>query len=210
MGRKVRRAEPPAKPKQTGPAPPLELGQPSSVAPGLPASDTPHRGPGRPPGPRPVMVGKRRPGRPTKEEAAAKEIERRELEALRPEQARPLVGVVLHALCRAAKGDPPLERDIDLVTPPATAVANKYALSSRWAPELALVGCCFLVVQASRERRAERIAKLEKTPDRAALAQATPPAPASVAPPPVPTVPSLEAVVEAGASSGPHVWEGAP
>lgn len=198
MGRKVRRAQPPAKPQHDRESPPLALGgQPSSPA---PVTGGQTQGVRQPPRPAPAIKrppGK--PGRPSNVEVAAREAERRQLEQLTPEMARPMVGTVLHALCLAAKGDPPLDRDVDLVTPPATMVANKYAVSSKWAPEIALIGSVALVVQGSRSRRADRIRKAEKMPDRADTARATPPAPE----PPPPVAPSLEAVVAAGAGGAP-------
>jgi len=85
-----------------------------------------------------------------------------------PEEMRPLTILILGLICKVAKGDEPTEREIDLVNPPATAVANKYNVSNRWTAEIALFGSIFLVVSSSRRRMAaKRANEPQPTPDRA-------------------------------------------
>jgi hypothetical protein len=137
MPRKVRAPLPPTTDSvPERPAPPLLIPGSSTTSPGDPAA--------------------RRPGKPgpkSKAEIEAEERARREASMLKPDEMRPLTALVLSSLCQFAKGEPPEEQDIDLVNPPATMVANKYAVSNKYAPELALLGACYIVVSRSRERK---------------------------------------------------------
>ena len=100
---------------------------------------------------------RRGPGRPSKLEKEAREAEARAAVAMRPEEFRPTTMVILMAVCKAVKGDPCTPDEVDMVNGPATAVANKYAMSTRWAAELTLLGALVIVASASRTRRAERM-----------------------------------------------------
>lgn len=110
---------------------------------------------------------KRGPGRPSKAEAEQKQAEIRAASAIKPEDMRPNTFVILSALCKVAKGDPPLEEEVDLVNPPATAVANKYMLTNKWGAELALIGSVAIVVSQARQRRSLREAVVARPVDRA-------------------------------------------
>lgn len=72
-------------------------------------------------------------------------------------QNLPLTMILLTIVLKVAKGDPPSDEEIALVNPPLTAVVNKYNVSTRWMPEIALFGALLIVVQNSRRRASERI-----------------------------------------------------
>ena len=125
----------------------------------------PTRDPGdrKPPPPIELREGKPKVGRPSNEERAkrqaetdAKQAEARAAAEIKPDEIRPLTAVVLVLICKGVKGDTPTAQEIELVNGPACAVANKYAMTNRWAPELALLGSIMIVAQMSRNRRAQR------------------------------------------------------
>lgn len=71
----------------------------------------------------------------------------------------PLTIMLLGLACKVAKGDKPNEREIALVNPPLTSVANKYNVSlGKWAPELALLGALIIVISESRMRAQAKVA----------------------------------------------------
>lgn len=125
----------------------------------------------------PADAPRRGPGRPSKAEKEAREREAMAAVAMKPEEFRPTTAVILMAVCKAVKGDPCTDNEIDMVNAPATAVANKYAMSTRWAAELTLLGALTIVASASRQRRAERLAREPQTVDRAQTV-VVPPTPA--------------------------------
>lgn len=129
-------------------------------------------------GPMPGDAAPRRgPGRPSKVEKEAQERAAMAAIAMKPEEFRPTTMVILMAVCKAVKGDPCTDQEIDMVNGPATAVANKYAMSTRWAAELTLLGALVIVAGASRQRRAEREAREPQTVDRAQTVAAVRPSP---------------------------------
>lgn len=98
-------------------------------------------------------------GRPSAAAKAEQQAAERAAAMIRPEEMRPLTATLLLICCKLAKGDLPLEKEIDMVNPPATAVANKWSMTNKYAPELALVACVGMVVKASRERMADKRAR---------------------------------------------------
>lgn len=119
------------------------------------------------PSPGDAAAPRRGPGRPSKLEKEQQERAAMAAIAMKPEEFRPTTAVILMAVCKAVKGDPCTPDEIDMVNAPATAVANKYAMSTRWAAELTLLGSLAIVASASRQRRAEREAREPQTVDRA-------------------------------------------
>jgi len=78
---------------------------------------------------------------------------------LTPQEMKPITIVVLRLVSRGIKGDAPTLQEVDLVNEPATAVANKYGLTSRWGSELALLGAVVVVSVQMRQRQQDKDAK---------------------------------------------------
>lgn len=132
---------------------------------------------GGPPQPGDAPPPRRGPGRPSKAEKEAQERAAQAAVAMKPEEFRPTTMVILMAVCKAVKGDPCTDNEVDMVNGPATAVANKYAMSTRWAAELTLLGALVIVASASRQRRAEREARENPMPVDRAQTVVVPPGP---------------------------------
>lgn len=64
----------------------------------------------------------------------------------------PITTLALVTLSKGIKGDKPTQDEIAMVNSPMTAVANKYQIVSRWAPELALLGALMIVAANMRAR----------------------------------------------------------
>ena len=94
---------------------------------------------------------KRKPGRPSNAEKAAREAAVKAEAALSPAQVRPITLILLQGLAVAVKGDAATDAEIDLVNESATLVANKYNLAL--APELALAVSLAMVAMSMRQRR---------------------------------------------------------
>ena len=93
------------------------------------------------------------------------------LQPMAPEEMRPVTILVLRMVARGIQGDAPTLDEVDLVNGPATAVANKYGMTSRWGPELALLGALVVVGSQMRQRAADNRAKTGKQPKGGADAQ---------------------------------------
>src|SRR5512145_2002406 len=111
----------------------------------------------------PPAPPKRGPGRPPKTQATITPISPPPavVDPLTPQDMLPMTTLLLKTLARGIKGDAPTADEIELVNSPATKVANKYNILSRWAPELALLGALMIAMHGMRERAAIRLAELQ-------------------------------------------------
>lgn len=106
----------------------------------------------------PPPAARRGPGRPSNAERAARatatqpEPPKVPEPKLTPQDMLPVTALVLKLVAIGVKGDAPTPEEIALVNDPMTAVANKYQIVSRWAPELALLGALMIVAAGMRER----------------------------------------------------------
>lgn len=105
----------------------------------------------------PTQDAPRKRGRPSKVEVEARK-EAVKLEAqMKPEEMLPITVVILRFISKGIKGDAPSKEEIELVNGPACAVANKYSFSTKWAPELALMGALLIVGSQMRMRAQEKV-----------------------------------------------------
>lgn len=119
--------------------------------------------------PPPPAGEKRRPGRPSNAERQAREQRATITEhpssagiAIKPAEMLGVTAVVLGIIARGIRGDKPTDAEIAMVNDPLTAVANKYQIVSRWAPELALLGSLIVVASSMRGRARDRIEAEER------------------------------------------------
>ena len=113
----------------------------------------------------PSEKGGKRIGRPaTRPETIARQKAEEQAKAtgvstepkLSPQEMKPITIVILRLVSRGIKGDAPTLQEVDLVNEPATAVANKYGLTSRWGSELALLGAVVVVSVQMRQRQQDK------------------------------------------------------
>lgn len=77
---------------------------------------------------------------------------------MKPEEMMPLTLGVLRLVALGIKGDAPTIPEVELVNGPATLVANKYAMTTKYGPEFALLGAVIVVGAQMKQRAKEKAA----------------------------------------------------
>ncbi len=95
---------------------------------------------------------RKKTGRPSNAEVAAREQAARDALAMKPADTVYLTATCLRIVSFVVKGDEPTDEEIEAVNGPACAVMNKYPGSLKWAAEFSLVSALFAVTVNMRTR----------------------------------------------------------
>ncbi len=141
MGRKMRTAEMP--PTDTMAKPPPEVPTLQETA--------PKRGRGRP---RKIDVDQEARDKSAKA-AQLSEAERKAAEVTAAD-VRPIVDGLLATVAQMVKGEPPTDKEIDMVSGPLAAVSNKYSATLKYYAEISLLASLLYVTKSMHKRGMEK------------------------------------------------------